>query len=222
MSGGYAIAADPIASAPAEYGALSSLVRALVRFHYDEWVYNGHWGGDEKPPTMLCSENPIVEHAGAPLAFHAMPANPKGSSWVFLILPDPDYDKGIAVYAGNDDQIGRLPPLDAIITPAPGATPLPLHLFRPHLGRRLFRWLLRLSVVGDAGSWEFAGGASCYTHDDLADRECELRVAVGSDLHIRCLRKYQQEWHQFVPTDLFVPDEPYDPDRQLDSNVRFE
>jgi hypothetical protein len=32
--------------------------------------------------------------------------------------PYPDYDKGIAVYAGNDDQIGRLPPLDAIGTSA--------------------------------------------------------------------------------------------------------
>jgi hypothetical protein len=28
--------------------------------------------------------------------------------------PYPDYDTGIAVYAGNDERIGRLPPLDAI------------------------------------------------------------------------------------------------------------
>lgn len=30
--------------------------------------------------------------------------------------PYPDYDKAIAVYVGNDDPIGRLPPLDAIGT----------------------------------------------------------------------------------------------------------
>ena len=43
---------DLVSSAPAEYAALSSLVRALVRFHYDEWTYNRHWGGDEEPPAM--------------------------------------------------------------------------------------------------------------------------------------------------------------------------
>ncbi len=109
---------DLIASAPAEYGALSSLVRALVRFHYDEWVYNGHWGGDEEPPTMLCSENPIVEHAGAP-GFPRDAGESEGFLMGLFDPPYPDYDKGIAVYAGNDDQIGRLPPLDAIITAVP-------------------------------------------------------------------------------------------------------
>ncbi len=47
---------DRIASAPAQHGALSSLIRALVRFFYDEWTYNGHWGGDKEPESLLCEE----------------------------------------------------------------------------------------------------------------------------------------------------------------------
>ena len=57
---------DLIASAPAKYEALSSLVRALVRFRYEEWSYNRHWGGGDGPVPLLCDENPIVEHEAAP------------------------------------------------------------------------------------------------------------------------------------------------------------
>lgn len=106
---------DQIASPPAMHDALSSLVRALVRFYYDEWVYNGHWGGNQEPEALLCHENEIVEHASTP-GFTRTPVD----SEVFLMTlfdpPYPDYDKGIAVYAGNDDEIGRLPPLSAIGT----------------------------------------------------------------------------------------------------------
>lgn len=106
---------DLVSSAPAEYAALSSLVRALIRFRYDEWTYNQHWGGDEGPPAMLCSENPIVEHVAAP----GFPREAEESEIFLMGLfdpPHPDYDKGIAVYAGNDERLGRLPPLDAIGT----------------------------------------------------------------------------------------------------------
>jgi len=54
---------DLIASAPAEQEALSSLVRALVRFQYDEWTYNGHWGGEHGPESILCDENPLGARA---------------------------------------------------------------------------------------------------------------------------------------------------------------
>jgi hypothetical protein len=106
---------DLIASAPAEYDALSSLVRALVRFHYDEWSYNRHWGGDEEPPTMLCSENPILEHAATP-GFPREAGESEGFLMGLFDPPYPDYDKGIGVYAGHDEKIGRLPPLDALGT----------------------------------------------------------------------------------------------------------
>jgi hypothetical protein len=64
---------------------------------------------------MLCSENPIVEHVAAP----GFPREAEESEIFLMGLfdpPYPDYDKGIAVYAGNDKRIGRLPPLDAIGT----------------------------------------------------------------------------------------------------------
>jgi hypothetical protein len=57
---------DLIASAPAKHEAPSSLVRALIRFYYDEWTYNGHWGGNQEPESLLSHENEIVEHASAP------------------------------------------------------------------------------------------------------------------------------------------------------------
>jgi hypothetical protein len=47
---------DLIVSAPAKHEALSSLVRALVRFHYDEWSYNPHWGGEDRPELLLYDE----------------------------------------------------------------------------------------------------------------------------------------------------------------------
>jgi hypothetical protein len=94
---------DLIASAPAKYEALSSLIRALVRFYYDEWIYNGHWGGDVEPESLLCRENEIVEHAAAP----GFPRSAETSEEFLVGLfdpPYPDYDKGIAVYAGHDDR----------------------------------------------------------------------------------------------------------------------
>jgi len=106
---------DLIASAPAAYEALSSLVRALVRFHYDEWNYNHHWGGDEEPSVLLCHENKIVEHTPAP----GFPRSAEASEELLVGLfdpPYPDYDKGISVYAGHDKEYGRRPPLDAIGT----------------------------------------------------------------------------------------------------------
>jgi hypothetical protein len=57
---------DLIASVPAKYEALSSLIRALIRFYYDEWTYNGHWGGNQEPQSLLCHENEIIEHASVP------------------------------------------------------------------------------------------------------------------------------------------------------------
>jgi hypothetical protein len=106
---------DLIASAPANHEALSSLVRALVRFYYDEWIYNGHWGGDHEPESLLCRENEIVEHATSP----GFPRSAETSEEFLVGLfdpPYPDYDKGVAVYAGHDEKYGRLPPMNAIST----------------------------------------------------------------------------------------------------------
>lgn len=109
---------DLIASAPAKYEALSSLVRALVRF--EEWNYNHHWGGEDGPVPLLCDENPIVEHKAAP-GFPRDAEKSEGFLTDLFYPPYPDYDKGISVYAGHDEH-GRRPPLDAI-----GTSPSPLY-----------------------------------------------------------------------------------------------
>jgi RES domain-containing protein len=106
---------DLIASAPAKHEAISSLVRALVRFHYDELSYNRHFGGEQEPDSMLCDENPIVEHAAAP-GFPRDAGESEGFLMGLFDPPYPQYDKGIAVYAGYDKEGGQLPLLDAIGT----------------------------------------------------------------------------------------------------------
>ena len=90
---------DLIASAPAKYEALSSLVRALVRFHYEEWNYNHHWGGEDGPVPLLCDENPIVEHKAAP-GFPHDAGESEGFLTDLFDPPYPDYDKGISIYDG--------------------------------------------------------------------------------------------------------------------------
>jgi len=78
---------DLIISTPAKYGALSSLIRALFRFYYDEWVSNGHWGGNEELESLLSRENEIVEHAAAP----GFPRSVETSEEFLVGLFDPAY-----------------------------------------------------------------------------------------------------------------------------------
>src|ERR1700736_823107 len=40
--------ADLIASRPDAFQSLSYLIRALIRFYYDEWSYNGHRGASPR------------------------------------------------------------------------------------------------------------------------------------------------------------------------------
>ncbi len=102
--------ADLIASRPESYKSLSYLIRALVRFYYDEWAYNGHWGGDHEPAELLSHPNPIVEHKSAP----GFPRAAEDSEEFRVCLfdpPYPPYDKGIPIYAGHHEKYGRLAPL---------------------------------------------------------------------------------------------------------------
>jgi RES domain-containing protein len=104
---------DLIASAPNQHEALSSLVRALVRFHYDEWTYNPHWGGEDRPEHLLYDENPIVEHKAMP----GFPRDAEGSEGFLGSLfepPWPDANEGIAIYGGHFKEMPIL--LNAIRT----------------------------------------------------------------------------------------------------------
>lgn len=83
--------------------SLIYLIRALVRFHFDEYEFNGHWGASETPTSLLQSDNPVIESASAP-GFDRS----SDRSWVFFEdINDndvyPPYDKGIALYAGHDE-----------------------------------------------------------------------------------------------------------------------
>lgn len=86
---------------PARFADVRNLIRALIRLHFNEEDYNPHWGGTSIDSILLDEENPIVETAkpvGYPDEFiHRI-------TWEGEIYPD--RDKGIWLYAGNDD-IGR-------------------------------------------------------------------------------------------------------------------
>ena len=76
------------------------LTKALVRFHYSEWDYNEHWGGDGYEALFYGESN---------LFFDANRSISEDSydEIVQSITSGPyyeDYDKGISVYAGYDSK----------------------------------------------------------------------------------------------------------------------
>lgn len=84
---------------------LRSLVRALVRFHYSEWDYNGHLGGVGLE-RLFFSENEITSYA----------ANWDEDLYNDVILGfvdcgDEDYDTGVSLFAGYDTNGQNLKPL---------------------------------------------------------------------------------------------------------------
>ena len=83
--------------------ALANLVRALIRFHYDEMDYNSHFGG-VSPSEILGVVNPIVALPPAP------PSDSVRSDDVGIFiedlaaqLPPPHYDQGIWIYHQNEN-----------------------------------------------------------------------------------------------------------------------
>ena len=88
---------------PARFEPLRNLIRALVRLHFNEEDYNDHWGGTSIDDILLGNDNPIIAVATSPDfnddLIHRI-------TWEGDIYPDPD--KGIWLYAGNDDRAGRL------------------------------------------------------------------------------------------------------------------
>lgn len=88
---------------PTRFELLRNLIRALIRLHFNEEDYNDHWGGTSIDDILLNQDNPILAVATSPDynddLIHRI-------TWEGEIYPDPD--KGIWLYAGNDDQVGRL------------------------------------------------------------------------------------------------------------------
>lgn len=74
---------------------LNQLCKALIRFNFNEWDYNSHWGGQE------------IEHLfrGPDNIFFIEPNDDKSEAYDELIQnqiakPYEDYEKGITIYAG--------------------------------------------------------------------------------------------------------------------------
>jgi len=87
---------------------LTNLVKALLRFYFDESDYNPHWGGEDHPYMLLCRDNPIVHHEKT--LFHNRSADWSGAFLEDLLnaTPYPDPEKGISIYAGFDGEGGRM------------------------------------------------------------------------------------------------------------------
>ncbi len=75
---------------------LRSLVRALVRFHYSEWDYNEHWGGDGLEGLFL-RENAITNYSP-----HWDDEAYEEAILGFFDQGYEEYDKGISLFAGYD------------------------------------------------------------------------------------------------------------------------
>ena len=83
---------------PERFMQIANLMKALIRFHFSEPAYNGHWGGTSISDILLTRENPII-----------WPSNCYDYSDTFIIRVEeeggvyPDFDEGICLYAGHDD-----------------------------------------------------------------------------------------------------------------------
>lgn len=71
------------------------LMRALIRFYWDEFSYNSHWGGDAVLDLFNDADNLVVE---------PFVADDYHDEFDHLLQypPYPDWDKGVSIYAGFD------------------------------------------------------------------------------------------------------------------------
>ena len=84
----------PSKAIDADSNAFRQLFKALIRYHYNEWEYNTHWGG-EPLENIFQSENPILEWN--------IQRDEDGFSMVYeaaIINVYEDYDKGVSIFAG--------------------------------------------------------------------------------------------------------------------------
>jgi len=87
---------EKVISVDYENRNLFLLVKAILRFHYSEWEYNPHWGGDNYEFLFYGEENIFF------LKERALSAE-LYEDLVATILDGPayeDYDKGISLFAG--------------------------------------------------------------------------------------------------------------------------
>lgn len=74
---------------------MAMLMRALIRFYWDEFSYNPHWGGEDVLELFNEADNPVVE---------PFVANDYYDDFDHLLQdpPYPGWKKGVSIYAGFD------------------------------------------------------------------------------------------------------------------------
>ncbi len=86
---------------PDDIEPMVMLIRALIRFYWNEETYNSHWGGGAVLDLFKDDVNPVVKPPVADTYQDEF-------DWVLQEPPYPDRDKGIALYAGFDEGSQRL------------------------------------------------------------------------------------------------------------------
>ena len=79
---------------------LENVFKALIRIHFNEWDYNGHWGGHDSPTALLATENEIIDASRIVVDEFGMSPGLELLDLELARCPYPDFDKGIGIYAG--------------------------------------------------------------------------------------------------------------------------
>ncbi|PVM93684.1 RES family NAD+ phosphorylase [Caulobacter endophyticus] len=78
----------------------------MVRFYFDEFEYNHHWGADDSVEDLLTRPNPILETVNT--LFNTRMSRDRGRELLYWLFSDNPYpEPGISVYAGFDADGGR-------------------------------------------------------------------------------------------------------------------
>lgn len=97
------------------------LLRTLIRFYWNEWSYNSHWGGGRASDLLKVEGNPILHP----------PSTTEFSDEFDCLLEDPpypEYDQGVSLYAGFSEDGHRL-----LNTAISTSTPTPISTIRQRL-----------------------------------------------------------------------------------------
>lgn len=87
---------DRLVRDPNDFDPVAKLIRAIIRYEWDEFEYNHHWGGDYNILRLLTEERrPIL---------HTLPSDDfcDDIEWRITEPVYPSYDNGICLYAGHD------------------------------------------------------------------------------------------------------------------------
>ena len=95
--GGGATRACSVAMRP----ELMNLLAGLIRYYFDEFEYNGHWGADNSVEDLLTQQNPILEHENT--LWNRRLSRDRARELLYHLFSENPYpEPGISVYAGFD------------------------------------------------------------------------------------------------------------------------